>query len=197
MSSPVPRDDICLVFLLSPRVICDALVSASHDACGAVAHLGPKPFVADLFIYAEKIQRCTIRGPRTPHLNMGFHELVLDRDVRDWVFIPLTLFIVLMKLMTQYVHQVHVLDVFSLLLDPRYLIHGSTLTDDFSCTTKQQGHGRDTRAAGDHQIAADTYLLKLHARKLISHAKALLRRQGGQVQARGKGLSRLPIHVLA
>jgi len=36
---------------------------------------------------------------------MGFHELVLDRDVRDWVFIPLTLFIVLMKLMTQYVHQ--------------------------------------------------------------------------------------------
>jgi hypothetical protein len=37
---------------------------------------------------------------------MGAHELVLDRDVRDWVFIPLTLFIVLVKLVTQYVHAV-------------------------------------------------------------------------------------------
>ncbi|GBF95480.1 ER membrane complex subunit 3-like [Raphidocelis subcapitata] len=33
------------------------------------------------------------------------HQLVLDSDVRDWVFIPLTLFIVLMKLVMQYVHQ--------------------------------------------------------------------------------------------
>ncbi len=34
------------------------------------------------------------------------HELALDSDVRDWVFIPLTIFIVLMKLIMQYVHQV-------------------------------------------------------------------------------------------
>jgi hypothetical protein len=36
---------------------------------------------------------------------MGYHELVLDSNVRDWVFIPLTLFIVLMKLLMQYAHQ--------------------------------------------------------------------------------------------
>jgi hypothetical protein len=34
------------------------------------------------------------------------HLLVLDSDVRDWVFVPLTLFIVLMKLVMQYMHQV-------------------------------------------------------------------------------------------
>lgn len=34
------------------------------------------------------------------------HVLVLDSEVRDWVFIPLTLFIVLMKLVMQYMHQV-------------------------------------------------------------------------------------------
>lgn len=32
------------------------------------------------------------------------HELELDAAVRDWVFIPLTLSIVLMKLLTQYAH---------------------------------------------------------------------------------------------
>jgi hypothetical protein len=36
----------------------------------------------------------------------GAHMLVLDSAVRDWVFIPLTLFIVLMKLVMQYMHQV-------------------------------------------------------------------------------------------
>lgn len=35
---------------------------------------------------------------------MGQHELELDAAVRDWVFIPLTLAIVLMKLLTQYAH---------------------------------------------------------------------------------------------
>jgi len=34
------------------------------------------------------------------------HLLVLDSEVRDWVFIPLTVFIVLMKLVMQYVHVV-------------------------------------------------------------------------------------------
>ena len=34
------------------------------------------------------------------------HALVLDQQVRDWVFLPLTLAIVLMKLLTQYMHQV-------------------------------------------------------------------------------------------
>lgn len=33
------------------------------------------------------------------------HALVLDQQVRDWVFLPLTLAIVLMKLLTQYMHQ--------------------------------------------------------------------------------------------
>lgn len=33
------------------------------------------------------------------------HALVLDAAVRDWVFIPLTVAIVLMKLLTQYMHQ--------------------------------------------------------------------------------------------
>jgi hypothetical protein len=36
----------------------------------------------------------------------GAHPLLLDHAVRDWVFIPLTLAIVLMKLLTQYMHQV-------------------------------------------------------------------------------------------
>ncbi|KXZ45653.1 hypothetical protein GPECTOR_52g52 [Gonium pectorale] len=36
---------------------------------------------------------------------MSVHQLVLDSAVRDWVFIPLTLAIVLMKLLTQYMHQ--------------------------------------------------------------------------------------------
>lgn len=36
----------------------------------------------------------------------GAHQLLLDHAVRDWVFIPLTLAIVLMKLLTQYMHQV-------------------------------------------------------------------------------------------
>lgn len=37
---------------------------------------------------------------------MGASELVLDQQVRDWVFIPLTISIVLMKLVMQYLHQV-------------------------------------------------------------------------------------------
>lgn len=36
------------------------------------------------------------------------HDIVLDAAVRDWVFIPLTAAIVLMKLLTQYMHQVRV-----------------------------------------------------------------------------------------
>ena len=36
--------------------------------------------------------------------------LVLDREVRDWVFIPLTIFMVLMKLLMQYVHLVRCSD---------------------------------------------------------------------------------------
>jgi hypothetical protein len=36
----------------------------------------------------------------------GAHPLLLDAAVRDWVFLPLTLAIVLMKLLTQYMHQV-------------------------------------------------------------------------------------------
>eukprot|EP00877_Chromochloris_zofingiensis_P009631 jgi/Chrzof1/4921/Cz15g04170.t1 len=36
---------------------------------------------------------------------MALHDLVLDRQVRDWVFVPLTIFIVLMKLLMQYAHQ--------------------------------------------------------------------------------------------
>lgn len=36
---------------------------------------------------------------------MGYHDLALDRQVRDWVFIPLTVSIVLMKLLAQYMHQ--------------------------------------------------------------------------------------------
>eukprot|EP00879_Flechtneria_rotunda_P003630 GHRR01003867.1.p1 GENE.GHRR01003867.1~~GHRR01003867.1.p1 ORF type:complete len:255 (+),score=57.62 GHRR01003867.1:276-1040(+) len=38
---------------------------------------------------------------------MGYHELVLDSNVRNWVFIPLTIFIVLMKLLMQYAHQMN------------------------------------------------------------------------------------------
>jgi hypothetical protein len=37
------------------------------------------------------------------------HYLMLDHQVRDWVFIPLTLAIVLMKLLTQYAHQVRLM----------------------------------------------------------------------------------------
>lgn len=37
---------------------------------------------------------------------MVHHELELDSAVRDWVFIPLTLSILLMKLLTQYAHMV-------------------------------------------------------------------------------------------
>lgn len=37
---------------------------------------------------------------------MGYHDLVLDSALRDWVFIPLTLTIVFMKLLTQYFHTV-------------------------------------------------------------------------------------------
>ena len=34
------------------------------------------------------------------------HELVLDQEVRDWVLIPLTLSIVLMMVLRQYITQV-------------------------------------------------------------------------------------------
>jgi hypothetical protein len=34
------------------------------------------------------------------------HDIALDKDVRDWVFIPLTIFIMLVKLVMQYMHQV-------------------------------------------------------------------------------------------
>jgi len=37
---------------------------------------------------------------------MGYHELILDASIRDWVFIPLTFFIVLMKLLMQYAHNI-------------------------------------------------------------------------------------------
>jgi len=33
-------------------------------------------------------------------------DLFIDRAVRDWVFVPLTIFIILMKLIMQYVHVV-------------------------------------------------------------------------------------------
>lgn len=39
---------------------------------------------------------------------MVLHELELDSAVRDWVFIPLSLCILLMKLLTQYAHMVSV-----------------------------------------------------------------------------------------
>jgi hypothetical protein len=34
------------------------------------------------------------------------NDLFIDRAVRDWVFVPLTIFIILMKLIMQYVHVV-------------------------------------------------------------------------------------------
>jgi hypothetical protein len=37
---------------------------------------------------------------------MGPHDILLDRDVRDWVLIPLTLSIILMMLIRQYATQV-------------------------------------------------------------------------------------------
>ncbi len=37
---------------------------------------------------------------------MAGTDLVLDKDVRDWVLIPLTIFIILVKLAMQFVHQV-------------------------------------------------------------------------------------------
>lgn len=37
----------------------------------------------------------------------GQSDLVLDRDVRDWVLVPLTLSIFLMMLIRQYVTQVN------------------------------------------------------------------------------------------
>lgn len=36
------------------------------------------------------------------------HDLELDTNVRDWVFIPLTVSIVLMKLLTQFAHMVRI-----------------------------------------------------------------------------------------
>ena len=41
---------------------------------------------------------------------MAQHDLELDTAVRDWVFIPLTLSILLMKLLTQYAHMVSATD---------------------------------------------------------------------------------------
>jgi hypothetical protein len=35
---------------------------------------------------------------------MSEHDLALDKDVRNWVFIPLTLSIILMKLIMQFIH---------------------------------------------------------------------------------------------
>lgn len=37
-----------------------------------------------------------------PPINMVSQDLVLDRDVRDWVLIPLTVSVILMKLLQQY-----------------------------------------------------------------------------------------------
>lgn len=37
---------------------------------------------------------------------MGAHDIQLDRDVRDWVLVPLTASIFLMMLIRQYVTQV-------------------------------------------------------------------------------------------
>lgn len=45
---------------------------------------------------------------------MAIHELALDHQVRDWVFIPLTISILLMKLLTQYAHMVRKIKALSL-----------------------------------------------------------------------------------
>ena len=37
---------------------------------------------------------------------MGAHDILLDRDVRDWVLVPLTASIFLMMLIRQYATQV-------------------------------------------------------------------------------------------
>lgn len=41
-------------------------------------------------------------------------QIVLDRDVRDWVLVPLTMSIVLMMLIRQYATQVRMIAVLSL-----------------------------------------------------------------------------------
>lgn len=33
---------------------------------------------------------------------MGSHEIIIDKDVRDWVLVPLLFGIILMKLLQQY-----------------------------------------------------------------------------------------------
>lgn len=42
---------------------------------------------------------------------MGYHDLVLDRQVLVWVLIPLTIAVTLMMLLRQYAHQVRQLIV--------------------------------------------------------------------------------------
>jgi hypothetical protein len=57
--------------------------------------------------------RCTTTLP-LGHLDLNnfrmHHDLTIDRNVRDWVFIPLTIVIVLMNMLRQYAHIVRPLE---------------------------------------------------------------------------------------
>ena len=55
----------------------------------------------------QKMQRWRLDVSETAN-KMGDH-IVLDRDVRDWVLVPLTMSIVLMMLIRQYATQVRLL----------------------------------------------------------------------------------------
>ena len=46
---------------------------------------------------------------------MGAQDILLDRDVRDWVLVPLTLSIMLMMLIRQYATQVFIIHCLSFL----------------------------------------------------------------------------------
>ena len=62
----------------------------------------------------------------TAYHRMG-DQIVLDRDVRDWVLVPLTMSIVLMMLIRQYATQVQLANSNHLLFRPLLVIFSSVL----------------------------------------------------------------------
>ena len=54
------------------------------------------------FLLASSLFRLILLFSLSQRLFLEMQHLVLDRDVRDWVLVPLTLCIALMMLMRQY-----------------------------------------------------------------------------------------------
>lgn len=111
---------------------------------------------------------------------MGISDLYLDQAVRDWVFIPLTLSILLMKLMTQFAHQVGWRSPQLPLSAPTHFTGRLPLAaaEQPSPSHLQQGAKGNSGAASCDTLTTPAWAVSLHPRDVIQDEEGVLHRKG-------------------